>query len=402
MAEDSNTLHIEYKDENKPIPNVIFRMYRVADQQNVSVNGYVYVDQFENCPITINNQMSHSAWVEAAEDLKDYISQKGIRAQYTDRTDSKGRIDLYSIPSGLYLVDGDDITINDITYTPQVFCTLVTPKNTEAVTPKFSQESITKPGSGSSSGGGGGGGKGTTVASKQDPPDEDSTSTPGSEDLEGSDNPGDNSEDPDSPKDPDNPSDSSGGGSGGGSGSSGNDLTDTSNFEYGAGSTNASDSSERRFKYGDLVITKTVSGDSGDKNADWHFNLTVNPSVNGVYGDVTFVDGVAEFTLKHGESVIVTDLPEGTTYSVTELEADSDGYTSSWVDAEGKISNTAIARAEFLNVRNGDPADNLTSDTEHVPQTGDPSNMNLWFITMLVSLILLLGVLVYSLLRKNK
>ena len=161
MAEDSNLLHIEYKNENKPIPNVAFRVYRVANLHNV--NEYIYTDQFANCTTTINNQMPHSAWVKAAEDLEDYVSQNGIAAQYSDRTDSSGEIILYGIPSGLYLIDGDSVTIDDITYTPQVFCTLVSPENTDSVSPKFTQEAVVKPGSDSpstpsNSGGGGSGG----------------------------------------------------------------------------------------------------------------------------------------------------------------------------------------------------------------------------------------------------
>ena len=47
--------------------------------------------------------------------------------------------------------------------------------------------------------------------------------------------------------------------------------------------------------------------------------------MNGNYGDIEFVDNVATFTLKHGESKSAAGLPEGTAYTVE--ESGSEGYT---------------------------------------------------------------------------
>ncbi len=42
---------------------------------------------------------------------------------------------------------------------------------------------------------------------------------------------------------------------------------------------------------------------------------------------MTFANGVATFVLKHGASKTAVGLPAGITYTVTEAEADKDGYT---------------------------------------------------------------------------
>ena len=88
---------------------------------------------------------------------------------------------------------------------------------------------------------------------------------------------------------------------------------------------------------GNLSVSKTVSG-SGDRDKAFHFTVTLSDkSINGVYGDMTFTDGIASFTLKHGETATATGLPAGATYTVVEEEADKDGYTTSADDASGII-----------------------------------------------------------------
>jgi len=82
---------------------------------------------------------------------------------------------------------------------------------------------------------------------------------------------------------------------------------------------------------GSLYIKKEVSsGTSVDKSKDYNFRLELaDTSINGKFGDLTFENGVAEFTLKHGKGVQVTDLKLGANdelrYTVTELNPD--GYT---------------------------------------------------------------------------
>lgn len=49
---------------------------------------------------------------------------------------------------------------------------------------------------------------------------------------------------------------------------------------------------------GTLTVTKTVEGNGGDKNKEFEFTVTLNDkSIAGMYGDISFENGVATFTL---------------------------------------------------------------------------------------------------------
>ncbi len=135
---------------------------------------------------------------------------------------------------------------------------------------------------------------------------------------------------------------------------------------------------------GGLVVTKTVTGD-GDKGKVFNFTVTLSDtSVNGTYGDMIFADGVATFTLKHGESVTATGLPDGITYTVTEEEADEDGYTTSSTGASGTIPDGGTARAAFVNGKTPPPPEddsgNLTVTKTVTGSAGDTAKE--WHFTV--------------------
>ncbi len=107
---------------------------------------------------------------------------------------------------------------------------------------------------------------------------------------------------------------------------------------------------------GNLTVSKTVTGDAADPNKEWHFRVELSDkSIGGKYGDMTFVEGVAEFTLKHGESATARDLPAGLTYTVKESEADQDGYDTSVSGNSGTIPAGVTARAEYVNHKDAPP-----------------------------------------------
>ena len=90
---------------------------------------------------------------------------------------------------------------------------------------------------------------------------------------------------------------------------------------------------------GSLTVEKVVKGDGGDPNKDFHFTVTLSDtSINSTYGDMTFENGVAEFTLKHSESKTATGLPVGITYTVTEAEANQDNYETTYEITDSSIS----------------------------------------------------------------
>ena len=117
---------------------------------------------------------------------------------------------------------------------------------------------------------------------------------------------------------------------------------------------------------GSLSVSKTVTGNAGDKTTSFPFTVTLDDaSINGTYGGMTFVDGVATFTLAHGETVTATGLPAGVRYMVK--EDGNDGYTVTATGDAGVIRADKTARAAFTNCKNAEP----TTPDEPKP-TPDP------------------------------
>ncbi len=107
---------------------------------------------------------------------------------------------------------------------------------------------------------------------------------------------------------------------------------------------------------GSLKISKTVSDDVGDLNKMFTFEITLkdgdtsfkgeficNSNVtgpeggSGTSGTVTFKDGKATVSLKHGQSITINGLPVGATYTVEEVS--DPNYETSY---SGKISDKIL------------------------------------------------------------
>ena len=71
---------------------------------------------------------------------------------------------------------------------------------------------------------------------------------------------------------------------------------------------------------GDLEVKKSVTSSTpNDKNKDFSFTVTLSDTtINGTYGEMTFKNGVANFTLKHDETKKAEGLPTGISYTVEE------------------------------------------------------------------------------------
>lgn len=124
---------------------------------------------------------------------------------------------------------------------------------------------------------------------------------------------------------------------------------------------------------GNLTVSKTVEGAYADKTKSFAFTVRLSDTnINGTYGDMTFSNGVANFTLKHGESKTAIGLTAGVIYSVYEAEANQDGYATTNVGSRGTITANVESKAIFLNVK----------DQPDVPQTGDNSHLVLWIVLM--------------------
>jgi hypothetical protein len=140
-------------------------------------------------------------------------------------------------------------------------------------------------------------------------------------------------------------------------------------------------------KTGNLTVSKTVAGNGADQNKEFTFTVTLSRKISGTYGGMTFTNGIATFTLKHGESKKATGLPEGITYEVTEADYSADGYVTTKTGDSGKIVANGTATAAFTNTKNTTPPppDNPPDDPEYgdltvkKTVTGDLANKDQYF-----------------------
>ena len=115
---------------------------------------------------------------------------------------------------------------------------------------------------------------------------------------------------------------------------------------------------------GALNVTKTVTGNLGDLQQDFHFTATFNAPENKVVKSTitytvageaqdapTFTNGVCtvDFNLAHGETASFKNLPEGVTYTVTETAFE--GYTTTKTGDTGTIADGVTSTAAFTNTK---------------------------------------------------
>ncbi|MEG1678325.1 MAG: DUF5979 domain-containing protein, partial [Clostridia bacterium] len=122
---------------------------------------------------------------------------------------------------------------------------------------------------------------------------------------------------------------------------------------------------------GKLAISKLVKGNAGDNAKDFAFTLTLTRgdavSVDETYPCVlttgnqaanttlTVTGGKASFTLKHNQTLTVSDILMGTSYTVQEASYFAEGYQTLPQDGKhsGIVASTSIpAMAEYVNTRN--------------------------------------------------
>ncbi len=137
-----------------------------------------------------------------------------------------------------------------------------------------------------------------------------------------------------------------------------------------------------QYKNKDLTISKKVTGNMGDINKAFDFKLTVKNDLEELYsGDVvvkknsgeseniTLENGEWNFTLVHGESVVIT-IPYGYHYTVEEADYTSIGYVTTFdgITAGSLTTDTAVT---------------VENNKEAVPDTGIDFN-NAPYVVMLL------------------
>lgn len=134
---------------------------------------------------------------------------------------------------------------------------------------------------------------------------------------------------------------------------------------------------------GELAVSKTVSGVGGDTGKAFHFTVTLDDAaISGQYGEMTFINSVADFTLTHGQTVTAESLPAGTVYKVTEAEAGIEGYSTSFTGATGTIPDGGIANASFTNTKSSLVSAGSLTISKTVIGSGDKAGKFTFAITI--------------------
>ncbi len=124
---------------------------------------------------------------------------------------------------------------------------------------------------------------------------------------------------------------------------------------------------------GGLTVSKTVSGSAADETKEFDFTITLDDtSISGVYGDMEFENGIAKFTLKHGEMITASDLPAGVGYTVT--ESGNQGYTTTSTGESGIIMSGQNSEVIFYNHRDNSIETDPDRPTEPTPPPLIPSD----------------------------
>lgn len=134
-----------------------------------------------------------------------------------------------------------------------------------------------------------------------------------------------------------------------------------------------SDKIENTYSAGTLNVSKTVTGNLGDKDKYFEFKVTLTGETGKTYGAYAVTGGSestnptsieigkeATFKLKHGETIHIANLPYKVGYKVTETAVD--GYTTTSDKAEGTI-NSAATEAKFVNTKNGEIDTGVTTES---------------------------------------
>ena len=152
------------------------------------------------------------------------------------------------------------------------------------------------------------------------------------------------------------------------------------------------DNVHNEYEAGKLTVDKTVTGNMGDTSKPWVFKAEFTPKAgetvrgtitfdgNGTYygttqptinADTGVVTGTAStdksiaaswnskqtvyFTLTSGQTFIFNNIPRDVTYTITELEADSYGYTTTKTGDTGTMTKDAAKTASFVNNKSQTP-----------------------------------------------
>lgn len=142
-------------------------------------------------------------------------------------------------------------------------------------------------------------------------------------------------------------------------------------------------------RIGKLSVEKEVAGTIGDPDELFTFELTFwDAAGQALTGSFYYIgSGVPDGTiasggqvqLKHGQSITVIGLPEGTDYWVTELEANRNGYVTIPDGDNGTIADEETSEAVFTNTRNDGSLNLLKLVTGNAGDKDKAFTFRVWF-----------------------
>ena len=154
----------------------------------------------------------------------------------------------------------------------------------------------------------------------------------------------------------------------------------------------------------DLTVAKQVTGEMGDRDKLFTFQIQLKESdgsiLAGEYdytggvmegmagitapepGTLRLEDGAADFTLSHGQTITIHGLPVGTTYTITELDAQADGYTVTASGEDAKMTRDASCSGTL----NQETTVTFTNEKGTAVPTGIRLNALPWLLALLCGL----------------
>lgn len=134
---------------------------------------------------------------------------------------------------------------------------------------------------------------------------------------------------------------------------------------------------ENTYNAGSLLVSKTVDGKLGDKSNYFEFKVKLTGEKGKSYADSFNVSGgtydsnpttislntETSFYLKHDETITISNVPYGVSYTVTEVKGNEDGYSTTVNGTSGKETINAINAASTTVAFKNTKGDSFSPDT---------------------------------------
>ncbi|MGX7105914.1 DUF7601 domain-containing protein [Globicatella sanguinis] len=121
---------------------------------------------------------------------------------------------------------------------------------------------------------------------------------------------------------------------------------------------------QNKYEAGSLEVKKEVKGNLGERDREFPITITLNAPeglnvtstilVDGEDKQITFDNGVAtisDLTIKHGQTIKLSNLPKGTTYTISEKQPDDYQTPKITNDGKGSIENTENDEVTITNTK---------------------------------------------------